>query len=157
MPDYAKSKIYKIVDKTNNNIYLGSTILDLNKRLKKHEKDYSHHLIGKMNFISSFEILKNNNYTIEIVEFVPCSSRIELLQKENEYLKKMECVNKNKAYRSIEDIKAQTKKDNDKYKLNNPEKYKEHQEKRKVKVECIICKKCLSKQNMARHIKLHSC
>ena len=30
----------------------------------------------------------------------------------------MECVNKNKAYRSIEDIKAQTKKDNDKYKVS---------------------------------------
>ncbi len=59
MPDYSKSKIYKIIDKSNNDIYIGSTVIELDKRLNKHIRDYNRYLNGKMNFISSFDILKN--------------------------------------------------------------------------------------------------
>jgi hypothetical protein len=155
MPDYSKSKIYKIIDKSNNDIYIGSTVIELDKRLNKHVRDYNRYLNGKMNFISSFDILKNNNFDIELIILYPCNSRIELMQKENEYLQTLPCINRYKSYRTIDDLKAQVKKDNEKYKLNNPEKYKEHQEQRKIKIECEICKSCITKRNMARHKKLH--
>jgi hypothetical protein len=155
MPDYSKSKIYKIIDKSNNDIYIGSTVIELDKRLNKHVRDYNRYLNGKMNFISSFDILKNNNFDIELIILYPCNSRIELMQKENEYLQNLSCINRYKSSRTSDDLKAQMKKDNEKYKLNNPEKYKEHQEKRKVKIECEICELCITKRNIARHMKLH--
>jgi hypothetical protein len=108
-----------------------------------------------MNFISSFDILKNNNFDIELIILYPCNNRIELMQKENEYLQNLSCINRYKSFRTIDDLKTQIKKDNEKYKLNNPEKYKEHQEKRKVKIECAICKLCITKRNISRHMKLH--
>ena len=43
MVNYQQGKIYKIVDKTNNNIYIGSTAEKyLSKRLQKHIAHYKH-------------------------------------------------------------------------------------------------------------------
>lgn len=156
MHNYLNSKIYKIIDKTNDNIYIGSTILELDKRLNKHIRDYNCFLNGKMNFISSFDILKNNDFIIELICLFPCQNRIELLQKENEYIISYNCINRYKSYNTIEDIRIRQKKDNIKYKEKNPEKYKEHQEKRKEHIECNICKVMIQKRNIARHMKLHN-
>ena len=154
MPDYAQSKIYKIVDNTNNNIYIGSTVIELEKRLHKHITDYNWYLNGKMNFISSFDILKNSNYCIELIELYPCNTRVELLQKENEYITNNKCINRYHSCSNPDRIKKQNKDSYEKYKLNNPEKMKEHYENRKKsKIECLVCKKLLGKQNIARHIK----
>ena len=40
MSKYQNGKIYKIVDNTNDNVYIGSTINSLNVRLSKHETDW---------------------------------------------------------------------------------------------------------------------
>ena len=40
MPDYKKGKIYKLISKHTNKIYVGSTTLDLNIRLHKHRTNY---------------------------------------------------------------------------------------------------------------------
>ena len=39
MSKYIDSKIYKIIDNTNQNIYIGSTIQSLRQRLSGHEHD----------------------------------------------------------------------------------------------------------------------
>ncbi len=155
MTDYTKSKIYKIIDNTTNNIYVGSTIWELDKRIKKHKRDYNRYLNGKFNFISSFEVLENDNYIIELIETYPCNNRRELMERENEHILNNKCVNRYKASRTSDAIKIQQKKDNDKYKLKNPEKYKEHSDKRNITIECCICKKQISKRNIARHMAKH--
>jgi hypothetical protein len=154
MHDYSKGKIYKIVNHNNNQIYIGSTIIDLQKRLNKHIRDYKRYCDGKMNYISSFDIIKENNFTIELIENVNCKTKCELLLKEQFHINENICCNKYKACLSAEDIKIQTKKDNDLYKIRNPEKYKEHQEKRKEKITCI-CGCIVSKGNISRHVKSH--
>ena len=90
--------IYKIVDYTNNNVYIGSTKQTLKIRLSKHK--YSKDC-------SSYEILKNNNY--EIIE-------IEKTDKENRYYREQfyidnteNCVNKQKAFQTLEKRKEQKK------------------------------------------------
>ena len=155
MPDYLKSKIYKIIDNTNNSVYIGSTTKTINDRLCKHVNDYDRYLRGLMNYLASFDIIKNNNYTIELIELYPCKNKIELTMKENDYIKSIVCVNRQKAYRSNNDIKERYKQDAEKFKLNNPEKYKAIQERRCEQIECIVCKNKVSKRNMARHMKSH--
>jgi hypothetical protein len=93
---YQNAKIYKIVDNTNYNVYVGSTCKTLNERLKKHLSDHKRYLNNKRNDnISSFEILKNNDYKIELIELYPCNDKNELLIKERYWTnQEINCINK---------------------------------------------------------------
>ena len=84
---YRNAKIYKIVDNTNDAIYVGSTCKTLEQRLKQHEYDYVKFKAGKQHFITSFKILENNNYKIELVKLFPCDSKIELELQEGKIIK----------------------------------------------------------------------
>ena len=65
MVNYQLGKIYKIVDNTNGNIYIGSTCKPyLSSRLAGHKADYNNYLLGLRQHITSFEILKNGDYNI---------------------------------------------------------------------------------------------
>jgi len=55
-----KYKIYKLHDNTNGNNYIGITIRTLEERLKCHKK--------KSNSCMSINIIKNNDYTISLIE-----------------------------------------------------------------------------------------
>jgi len=95
---YQRGKIYKIVDNTNDNVYVGSTTEPtLARRLAKHVANYTAYLKGnKTNYITSFIIFKNKDYYIELLELVPCNSKDELLVRERHYIKSIvECINKN--------------------------------------------------------------
>lgn len=80
---YKNGKIYKIVDNTNDNVYIGSTIETLKERLRKHHR---------LN-CSSREILKNGDYDIILIEDYPCNSKQELELRERYYIENNECVN----------------------------------------------------------------
>ena len=48
MPDYSLGKVYKIVDNTNQDVYIGSTCQPtLAQRLSQHKKDYNKYLKDK--------------------------------------------------------------------------------------------------------------
>ena len=68
MVKYENSKIYKIVDNTNGNIYIGSTVKTLSQRLGQHRAAYKTYLNGKSGNCKSFEILKNGDYDIILLE-----------------------------------------------------------------------------------------
>ena len=55
--NYSQGKIYKIVDNTTDNIYIGSTCQKyIRKRLSEHVYDYKGYLIGERNYrTSAFE------------------------------------------------------------------------------------------------------
>ena len=143
---YVNGKIYKIVDNTNGNIYIGSTIQKLNERLRKHKWDYKKYLEGNSHFVSSFEIFKNNDYKIELLEDYPCNSKKNLETKEREFIENNICVNKiiptrtkkewNKENK--EKIKKYTKVYYEKYYEENKEKMKnqtkKHYEENKEKI-----------------------
>jgi hypothetical protein len=95
MTDYSKGKIYKIVDNTTGNIYIGSTTKELNERLSGHYYDYKKCLAGKeTGYVTSFEILKNGDYYIELIEDCPSHNRSELEERERYYIENNKCVNK---------------------------------------------------------------
>jgi len=93
---YKTGKIYKIVDNTCDQIYIGSTTCRLNYRFNVH-KYYS----NKSNSCSSSIIIKNNDYTVELIEDYPCNNEKELLQREQYHLdlNRDRCVNKRNAIR----------------------------------------------------------
>ena len=94
MVNYANSKIYKIVDNSNGNIYIGSTCKLLCQRLAAHRADYKLFLkTGKKN-ITSFTILENNDYDIVLIELFQCDSKEELHKRERYFIELLDCVNK---------------------------------------------------------------
>jgi hypothetical protein len=93
-PRYRNGKIYKLLDLTNGNIYIGSTIQRLSKRLYEHKSHYKSWLKGNKHYTSSYEIIKNGNYKILLLEAYPCNNKHELELKEYEYIVATNCVNK---------------------------------------------------------------
>jgi len=89
-----KAYIYKLYDNTNANIYYGSTKELVSKRIAKHRAAYKRYLNGKGNYVKSFDILKNNDYSYCVVEEVEYENKWELLNKERYYIENNDCVNK---------------------------------------------------------------
>jgi hypothetical protein len=120
MVNYSQAKVYKIVDNTNGNIYVGSTCEPtLARRLAGHVTNYKSYLNGKGNNITSFQILENNDYDIVLIENCDgVTSRDELFARERDHIETLTCVNKviplrtHKEYREDNrDIILQKKKD----------------------------------------------
>ncbi len=91
---YSKGKIYKIVDNTNGNIYVGSTCKTLSNRLAKHRGNYKEYLKGQRRYITSFKIIENGDFDIILLEKVNAKTKDELKAKERYYIDTLDCVNK---------------------------------------------------------------
>lgn len=66
MVNYEFAKVYKIIDNTNDNIYVGSTCeKTLALRLSKHVACYKHYCsTGNSHYITSFKIIENGNFDL---------------------------------------------------------------------------------------------
>ena len=119
MVNYEFAKIYKIVDNTNGNIYIGSTCEPtLARRLAGHRRKYKGYLENKYNFVSSFDILKNDNYEIVLLEECKdITTKDQLHKRERFYIEHNICVNKF--------IPTRTDKE---YYENNKERYKQYRQ-----------------------------
>jgi hypothetical protein len=92
---YKNAKIYKIVDNTNGNIYVGSTCKKLCQRIALHRASYKNYLNGKYNFVTSFKIIENGDYDIILLEEVKdCENKEQLNARERFYIESLDCVNK---------------------------------------------------------------
>ena len=83
--DYSKGKIYKLIDNTNGDIYIGSTVRTLKDRLREHR--------CKNNSCISKRIINNGNYIIELIKNYPCNNVDELEKEESKYIKIQDCIN----------------------------------------------------------------
>jgi len=119
MVNYQNGKVYRIDG--GGLTYIGSTTKKyLCNRLALHKSHYKRFLDGKnKTYITSFEVLKTDDYRIELIEKFPCDSKDELTAREGHYVRQMECVNKN--------IPGRTKKESQKaWRQDNPEYNKEY-------------------------------
>ena len=136
---YKNGKIYQIVDNTNDNIYVGSTCKKLCQRLAQHRTDYNKYLEGKYHYVSSYEILKNSDYKILLLEEFPCENIEQLRKREGYYIQTLKCVNKQIAGRTykeyIQDNKEHITERHKKYYEANKERRKKKEERRKKKEE----------------------
>jgi len=179
---YLNGKIYKLIDNTNNNVYIGSTCNSLKDRLKGHRDKYNENRKKdcKAKGNSSYDIIKNNNYKIELLEYFPCKSKQKLLNKEREYIQNTNCINILRpiiTYQEMLDNDKQWKKNNrDKVKIHGQNKYKKHRDKilesRKIyyeankdkikernseKIQCDNCFSTTRRGDLAQHKRSLKC
>jgi len=109
-------KIYRIVDNTNGNIYIGKTENTLKQRLAVHKIDKN---------CSSTEIIKNGDYKIELIEETEDPTR------ERYWIENTQCINKQIPGRTgkeyYEDNKESILKQRKEYSKNNKDKIKKYQ------------------------------
>ena len=154
MVNYQLGKIYKIIDNTNGDIYIGSTCEpNLARRLATHMGDYKKYLEGKRGNITSFQIFANNNYNIILIELYPCNSKDELHARERYYIESLKCVNKQFPGRTQKEYRETHKEALTEYYTQYRNENKEAiLEKRKIKFLCI-CSGRYSKSHKTRHEK----
>ena len=105
MKDYSKSKIYLITCLVTDLKYVGATTMDsIFTRLLQHVYAYRTYANGRrVDYCRSFEIIKNNNFKIELLEECPCETQEELDAKERYYIESIECINKNIPSRTLKE------------------------------------------------------
>ena len=106
--DYSKGKIYKIIDESNGDVYVGSTIQDFHTRFR------NHHIFKGYNKIKS-------NCKISLIEDYPCNNKRELEEREQYWMDKIDCINK---LRSLTNYDTKKKEANEKAKKSYHEKLK---------------------------------
>ena len=121
-----KGKIYKIVDNTNNNIYIGSTCKTLNKRLSQHKCNYKLFLKGVYNNVRSFDIIKNGDYQIELLENCDIKTKQELLTREKYYIENNVCLNKVIPGRTDKELRINNQDYHKQYYIANKDKIKKY-------------------------------
>lgn len=142
MVNYSNGKIYKLVDNTNGNIYIGSTCKKLCQRIAQHRDDYRKYLNGKHHWVYSFKILENGNYDIILLEEVKdCESKEQLHARERFHIENNICVNKN--------IPGRTSKQ---YIADHKEHYQELERKyNQIKKHCDVCNCEVISKKFKRH------
>ena len=145
--DLDNAKIYKIVDNTNSNVYIGSTCRTLKARLANHKYDYQRFLKGVYYNTRSFEIIKNNDYAIELLEDCQVKTKSELFARERYFIENTECVNKYIPGRTYEEYYIDNKESKKAYYINNKERIKEY-----TKVHYIANKEKIKEYTKARYI-----
>jgi len=120
-------KIYRLTCNVSQMTYIGSTTTSLTIRLHQHAikyEKYTHFKEG--NYCGAFQIIKNDDYKIELLEEYPCKTKEELLKRERYWYdleKAMEGVvlaNLILPYRFYADLQAQRKR-TDAKRATNPE------------------------------------
>jgi len=129
--DYSRGKIYKLVCNISNKIYIGSTCEPtLARRLANHVSDFKKWKNGKHRKITSFEIIEQGDYYIELLEIYPCTINEELLKRERFYIKSLDCINKIKNLNCTDEDKKERNKI---YQGNNKDKIKEYKKEYYIK------------------------
>ena len=143
MLDYKNGKIYQIVCNDTGEVYIGSTVTSLERRLSTHKAPTS--------TCCSKQIIDRNNYYIELLETYPCNNEFELNRKEGEYQRAIECINHNIAGRTYKEYYQNNKeviiKQKHEYRQNNLEAIKAY------KCKVVICE-CGTKSTNG-HLKRH--
>ena len=134
-------RVYKIINKIDNEIYVGSTFNQLRHRWQGHKKHYNEWINGtsknKCSIFEKFKLLGIENFKIILIkEYLVYrehkKDRKHLLSKEQLWINKLKCININCAFNPI---KKELKKEYLKqYYQNNKQKIKEYYEDNKDKI-----------------------
>ena len=165
---YENGKVYKIVCRKTGLIYVGSTTKPLLcQRLTAHRTHYKMYLDGRHNFVTSFKLLENDDYYIELLENVKAKSKDELLKRERYYIETLNCVNVKTPTHTRQEYKDKNRDEINRkireYYKNHQEHYKEQKkeyrknnketikEKRAQMHKCLTCNCEFQIKNIPRH------
>jgi hypothetical protein len=155
MPDYTKSKIYKIIANTEDEYrpYIGSTTREyLSQRLVQHRGHYNCYKNGKGALVASFKLFDKygiENCEIVLIENYPCATKDELRARERYWFDTIENCNICKPAIFESDINENYKKRYQKQLELDPDANKKHyQRKLELDPEC-------NKKQHQRRLELH--
>lgn len=143
MPDYTKGKIYSIRSHQTDEVYIGSTISPLSKRMGQHREKYNKWKKGEHHYFTCFKLLDLGDAYIELVQDCPCENKQQLERREGEIMRiTQRCINKQIAGRTweeyYEDNGDKIRQRVNEYRLNNleviNEKKKQYYEENKEKI-----------------------
>ena len=95
--NYQNGKFYRVVDKSYQMCYIGSTIEKLANRMNAHKskyKKYKENIYNRVAVYDIFDAFGMENCKIELIEFYPCNSKEELYAREGYHQQQENCVNK---------------------------------------------------------------
>jgi len=154
--DYKKGKIYKIINDVNDDVYIGSTVNTLSKRMVNHKDDYKKYPDRKL-----YKFIRDNggwdHFKIILIEDYPCERKEQLLQRE-QYYKKIATLNDRNCYGLDKKREKQTKKEYDKEyrvlnKSNIVEKNKKYYKEKGAKINECVCGRKYTHSNKSQHEK----
>ena len=87
MPDYSDSKIYKLVNSVDDNIYVGSTCGTLRLRKSRHKADSKYH--PNRHIYMHLNIIGWDNVRIILIESVFAETKDQLLLREQHWIDKL--------------------------------------------------------------------
>lgn len=106
MVNYQNGKIYKIVCNKTGKCYIGSTAkLTLAQRLVGHKEGFKKWSADQKHYTSSYEILKEGDYYILLIEDFSCDSKDQLRAREQYHIDHNDCINMRKSLRTEEQKK----------------------------------------------------
>ena len=164
MPNYANSKIYKLVSFNLPDLpYYGSTTQTLCKRKGRHVSDYKAN--GLKASCTSRIVIDAGDYEIIWVEDFPCENKDQLKARERYYIENRVCVNKNVPGRTNEEYyQANNVRAKEWYQANKAH-VKEWYQANKAdikaryseRIQCTVCNCMTSRGNIAQHQRSAKC
>jgi len=79
-------RIYIIRSSCTSDVYIGSTDETLRIRLQKHENDFRSYLNEKQHYMTSYELICQDDYRIELLEEMQFDDKSELVAIEQQYI-----------------------------------------------------------------------
>ena len=92
MPDYSKGKIYKVLNTTDDENHIGSTIETLGQIMAKHRSDMKRW--SRRILYQHLHKLSVDNFYIELIENYPCNDSYELGAREGHFIRQFGTLNK---------------------------------------------------------------
>jgi hypothetical protein len=129
--DYSNSKIYKISNDYNDDVYIGSTCDSLTKRFSYHK---SHSILSVNANRPLYKLINEigfDRFRIQLILNFPCEDKYQLRQKEGEYIRQLGTLNQVIAGRTKQTYREETR---EKSKEHNKEYNKEYYQKNKEKI-----------------------
>ena len=147
-------KIYKLVSKHTDQVYVGSTCLPLKNRMYLHRSSFRAYQKGERGFMTSF-ILPDLGH-VEIVEIDSLSmfDKDELKRRERYWIEKLDTMNKYKPGRSASEWYQDNHERIREYKREwYQDNHKNIRQYDNERVECPTCQKSYSRNNKSHHEK----
>lgn len=96
MPNYKEGKIYRIITKHSDKVYVGSTTQEIDDRFASHSSSYKLWKNGGTHYVTVYSLfeLGPDDVSIELLEDVCCGTREELLARERYYIENSNSINK---------------------------------------------------------------
>ena len=130
--DYTHGRIYKILNYIDNEVYVGSTIQSLSKRMAAHRADANKPMKQHRLLYTKMMECGIENFYIELIETYPCENMKELRKREGHYIREFGSLNKRIEGRTLQEYDRERYRDNREKLLTRRKEYRQNNHKKEL-------------------------